>query len=228
MRVFPSFVKWFLLLISATSAFPKAARAADLIPVLQDITPGWQSVTGEKYTFINRGEFIDIYDNKSRVLFRSIQVSMDEGAGKGSAYKFAVSADENHVQATIWVQHVGDFLATYEVTTGNQVEMTPITARESGGGADDFNHEATLLPPVVEPRNIARFVSAPEKFLDRTSFVATERGGDGDLRIIDVSLLRCDRESTSPEYGNSLVSSPSVGVDLHAETPQLVRSFPLT
>ena len=193
---------------------PILEGAVDPEPVLQDISPGWQSLKGERFTYINRGEFIDIYDNKSRVLYRSIRVSMDEGAGKGSAYRFAVSADEKYVQATIWVKYIGDYLATYEVATGNPVEMAQITARESGGSADDFNNEPLFLPPGIAPRSISRFATAPERFVDRTSFIASERAGARDLRQVHVSLLRCDRQDARPDESDSLRSAPSSLSDL--------------
>jgi hypothetical protein len=196
---------------------PILEGAVDPEPVLQDISPGWQSLKGERFTYINRGEFIDIYDNKSRVLYRSIRVSMDEGAGKGSACRFAVSADEKYVQATIWVKYIGDYLATYEVATGNPVEMAQITARESGGSADDFNNEPLFLPPGIAPRSISRFATAPERFVDRTSFIASERAGARDLRQVHVSLLRCDGQDARPDESDSLRSAPSLSVDPQAE-----------
>jgi uncharacterized caspase-like protein len=221
-------VKRFFFLVFVGTLFSNFAGAVELEPVLQDISPGWQSLKGEQFTYINRGEFIDIYDNKSRVLFRSIQVSMDEGAGKGSAYRFAVSADEKYVQATLWVKQIGDYLATYEVATGNPVEMAAITARESGGSANDFNNDPSLLPPGLEPRSVSHFASAPERFLDRSSFLVWEKIQDRDLRQVDVSLLRCDRQEARSDASESLRSSPSVSVDERAASGQPIRSFPLT
>ncbi len=218
---------WIAPFLSILFIFLTPAQSAELEPVLQDISPGWQSLKAEKYTFINRGDFIDIYDNKSRVLFRSIQVSMDEGAGKGTAHHFAVSGDEKYVQASIWVKYIGDLLTTYETSTGEKVhDAKPITAQESGGSAEDFNREPTLLPPGVEAKSISRFVRAPEFFLSPNSFLAYEESNGGSLREVDVSILQCDRQTARPNAKATLSQAPSRSVDPRSENSQSIRSFP--
>lgn len=221
-------VRRFLPALFLSLLLSESVKSENIEPVLQDISPGWQSVTGQKFTYINRGEFIDIYDNKSRVLFRSIQVSMDEGAGKGSAYRFAVSADEKYVQATIWVKFIGDMLSTYEVASGKRVEMDRISGQESGGSAEDFNKDPILLPVGVDPQSVSRFLTAPEQFFDRSSFLTNEKSGDQAYRLVEISLLRCDRRIARNLNAEAMTTSPSFSLDLHSREANPIRSFPLT
>ena len=151
-----------LLVLATTLAPGGLLRGAPLEPILQDIEPGYQSVTAVKYSYINRGDVIDIYDNRSRSLFRSVPAFMDQGAGKGNAVGFTVSRDERLLQARLWVKEIGYLPLTVEIVPpARKVQDVRVTGWDTGGSGEDFQVKPTKLPSLVTPRLIARFEEGP-------------------------------------------------------------------
>jgi hypothetical protein len=197
-----------------------------LEPVLQEIRPGYQSVVGTKYTCINRGEFIDIYDNQSRTLFRSVPVFVDQGAEKGTAFTFTLSNDERLIQTKAWIKYIGERTTTFEISSGREVGNVKIAGRSSNGSMNDFNVAPSHIPIMVEPRKIAHFQEAPSLFLNPGSFFMTELSSKNTPRRVKVDLIRGDREE--PGLVDTLIrfqKSASSNVDFHNNKNAVIRSF---
>lgn len=185
------------LLLMLTGPLPIQAQEPGEIlePVLQEIRPGYQTVVGQKYTCINRGDFIDVYDNRSRALFRSIPVSVDQGAEKGKAFTFMLSRDERLLQTKAWIKYIGERTATFDLASGREVRNVRISGRDAKGSMNDFNDPPSHLPAKLEPDTIARFTRAPSFFQGPDTFVLTERLGDNPPRFARLNLLRGDRDT---------------------------------
>ncbi len=219
------------LLVGCLFLLASTGECRELDPVLQDIQPGYQSIVGSRYTYINRGEFIDIYDNKSKALYRSIPVAMDEGAGKGIAEAFVVSSDERLLQAIVRVKYVGEIEFTYEIASGLPVENRPVTGMRTAVSDDGylFDEDPTLLPDGVESRPVVRFEKAPVRFHDSQSFYLDEVSGDGPPALVHVDLLESVRNAVpSRTAPDGVRFAPGFDVDPYAEAgASVVRSFPV-